>query len=315
MAAYGDSEVPIIVRGDGCYLEDSNGKALPRRAGRPLRRADRLLVRRRGRPGGARADEGAAVLHELVVRASARDRARRRGGPARARRPEPRLLRLGRLRGGRVGLEARAAVPRRPRRAPLEGDRAPHRLPRHDDGRALDQRHRGDQERVRAARARDVPRPQHEPLPPARRGDRGGVHRVPARRPRADDHRRGAVDGRDGDHGAGPERGRRVHAAGGLLAGRPRDLRRVRDPALRRRGDHRLRPPRRLVRIDEVRHPARPDHVREGPLVGVRVDRRGDRHRQGDRAVPRPAVDVHARHHVRRPPRACARSRSRTSRS
>jgi adenosylmethionine-8-amino-7-oxononanoate aminotransferase len=26
MGAYGDSDVPIIVRGDGCYLEDSNGK-------------------------------------------------------------------------------------------------------------------------------------------------------------------------------------------------------------------------------------------------------------------------------------------------
>ena len=26
MGAYGDSEVPIIVRGDGCYLEDSHGK-------------------------------------------------------------------------------------------------------------------------------------------------------------------------------------------------------------------------------------------------------------------------------------------------
>ncbi len=41
-------------------------------------------------------------------------------------------------------------------------------------------------------------RPEHEPLPPARRGDRGGVHRVPARRPRAGDHRRRARDGRDG---------------------------------------------------------------------------------------------------------------------
>ena len=26
MGGYGDAEVPIIVRGDGCYLEDSNGK-------------------------------------------------------------------------------------------------------------------------------------------------------------------------------------------------------------------------------------------------------------------------------------------------
>ena len=200
-------------------------QAVPRRARGPLRGADRLLVRRRGRAGGARADEGAAVLHELVVRASARDRARARGGAARAGRPEPRVLRLGRLGGGRVGLEARAPVPRRPRRASLEGDRPPHRVPRHDDGRALDQRHRGDQERVRAARPRDVPRAQHEPLPPAGRGDGGAVHRVPARRPRAGDHRRGAVDGRDGDHGAGAERRRRVHAAGRVLPGRARDLR------------------------------------------------------------------------------------------
>ena len=114
MGAYGDSEVPIIVRGDGCYLEDSNGKRYLDALAGPLRGADRLLVRRRGRAGGARADEGAAVLHELVVRASARDRARPRGGAARARRPEPRVLRLGRLRGGRVGVEARAAVPRAP---------------------------------------------------------------------------------------------------------------------------------------------------------------------------------------------------------
>ena len=26
MSAYADGEIPIIVRGDGCYLEDSNGK-------------------------------------------------------------------------------------------------------------------------------------------------------------------------------------------------------------------------------------------------------------------------------------------------
>ena len=26
MGAYGDGEIPIIVRGDGCYLEDANGK-------------------------------------------------------------------------------------------------------------------------------------------------------------------------------------------------------------------------------------------------------------------------------------------------
>ena len=179
-------------------------QALPRRARRPLLGQHRLRLRRGDRPGGARADARAALLHELVVRAPARDRARRRGRVARARRPEPRLLRLGRLGGGRVGLEARAPVLPRARRqarvrlgrdaprragrhaaaAQVQGDRAPGRLPRHDDGRALDQRHPGAADAVRAARARGAARPEHEPLPPAGRGDRGGVHRDAARGPR-----------------------------------------------------------------------------------------------------------------------------------
>ncbi len=57
-----------------------------------------------------------------------------------------------------------------------------------------------------------------------------------------------ARDGRDRDHGADPERRRLVHASGRLLPGRARDLRPLRDPALRRRGDHRLRARRRVVR-------------------------------------------------------------------
>ena len=87
----------------------------------------------------------------------------------------------------------------------------------------------------------------------------------------------------------------------GYWAGRPRDLRRVRGPALRRRGDHRLRAARRLVRLRAVRHPARHRHLREGALVGLRVDRRGDRPRRGHGAVPRGDADVHARDHLRRP--------------
>ena len=85
-------------------------QALPRRARGALLGQHRLLVRRGDRAGGARADARAALLHELVVRAPARDRARGRGRVARARRPQPRLLLLRRLRGGRVGVEARAAV-------------------------------------------------------------------------------------------------------------------------------------------------------------------------------------------------------------
>ena len=116
MGGYASGEVPIIVRGDGCYLEDSNGKRYLDALAGLFSRQHRLRLRRGDRPGGARADARAAVLHELVVRAPARDRARRGGRVARARRPEPRLLRLRRLGGGRVGLEARAPVLPRARR-------------------------------------------------------------------------------------------------------------------------------------------------------------------------------------------------------
>ena len=218
--------------------------ALPRRARRALLREHRLLVRRGDRPGRARADARAALLHELVVRASARDRARRRGRVARAGRPEPRLLLLRRLGGGRVGVEARAPVLRGARRArrvaagardepetrhdehrrgravasALQGDRAAHRVPRHDHRRALDQRHPGAPRAVRAARPRGAARLEHEPLPPPARRDRGGVHAVPARRARAGDPLDGAGDRLPRAHGAGAERRRLLHAARGLLA-------------------------------------------------------------------------------------------------
>ena len=280
--------MPIIVKGDGCYLWDSNGKRyLDALAGLVLGQ-HRLRLRRGDRPGGARADARAAVLHQLVVRPSEGDRARGGARSARSGRPQPRLLRLRWLGGRRVGVEARPAVLHRarrearapgaatsrrpgtidrrrrpPRPAPVQGDRPPHRLPRHDDGRALDQRDPGAAGGVRAARARGAPRPQHEPLPPSRGRERGGLHAVPARRPRAGDPRDGAGDGVPRPHGAGAERGRLLHAAGRLLAGRPRDLRRVRHPALRRRGDHRLRPPRLLVRLRALRHP--PGHRHAAP--------------------------------------------------
>ena len=101
-------------------------QALPRRARRAVLGQHRLRLRRGDRPGGARADARAALLHQLVVRASEGDRARGRGGVARSRRPEPRVLRLRRLRGRRVGLEARPPVLHRARReAGQPGVRSP----------------------------------------------------------------------------------------------------------------------------------------------------------------------------------------------
>ena len=76
MGGYRDAEVPIIVRGDGCYLEDANGKRyLDALAGLFAVQIGYSYGEEIG-AGGARADARAALLHELVVRAPARDRAR-----------------------------------------------------------------------------------------------------------------------------------------------------------------------------------------------------------------------------------------------
>ena len=146
--------------------------------------------------------------------------------------------------------------------------------------------------------------------------DRGGVHRLPARGARAHARRQ-----------AGPDTVAMVimepvQNAGGCFmppAGYFQGVREICDRygilLVRGRGDLRLRPPRRLVRLREIRHPPGHRHLRQGPVVRVRVDRRADRIRPGRGAVPGEHGVLHARHHLRRAPGPCARSRSRTSRS
>ena len=70
------------------------------------------------------------------------------------------------------------------------------------------------------------------------------------------------------------ELGRLDRSARGLLRARPRDLRRARAPARRRRGHLRLRPRRGLVRVDALRDRARPDDAGEGDHVRLRAARR-----------------------------------------
>ena len=90
----------------------------------------------------------------------------------------------------------------------------------------------------------------------------------------------------------------------GYFEGVRADLRRVRHPALRGRGDHRVRAGRSLVRLGALRHPTRHRDLREGAVLVVRGDRRRDRVGQGRGAVPRTGFDVHARDHVRWAPRS-----------
>ena len=121
MGGYDDGEIPVIVRGEGCHLEDANGK-------RYLDALAGLFAVQIGYSHGEEIGQAALEqMRELPFYTNwsyAHPRAIELAhelAAARAGRPEPRLLRLGRLGGGRVGVEARAPVPRRARRAPLEG--------------------------------------------------------------------------------------------------------------------------------------------------------------------------------------------------
>ena len=104
-----DHEVPVIVRGEGCYVYDEHGK-------RYLDGLSALYCVNIGHGraelgrGGRGAGRGARLLHELELRPPALDRAADAHRRARAREPQPRVLHLRRLGGGRVGVEAREGL-------------------------------------------------------------------------------------------------------------------------------------------------------------------------------------------------------------
>ena len=271
-------------------------QALPRRARRAVLGQHRLRLRRGDRPGGARADARAAVLHQLVVRASAGDRARGRAG----RRSRPATSTASssspaaRRRSSRRGSSRGSTTPRaaRSRSAGARASRRPgttrssrrRRGPHRYKAIARHIAYHGTtmgalsingipalRTAVRAARARGAARPQHEPLPPPGR-----------RRPRRTSPRFLLDDLEQAILAMGPETVCLVHMepvqnAGGCFTppvGYWQGVRaicdRVRHPALGRRGDHRLRPPRRLVRLRALRHPPGHRHLRQGALVLVR---------------------------------------------
>ena len=266
-------------------------QAVPRRPVGPVHRAGRPRAARAG--GGGRHPGGRARLLPAVdLRPPDGDRAGRPPGRPGPGQPQPGLLHHGRRRGRRVGLEAGPAVLRRHRpAAAAQGDLARPRLPRHDDGGAVDHRAGRHPGAVRAAGAGHVPRPQHQPLPLPLLRRSPAVHAVLRRRDRGRHPPRGARDRGRGVPRAGAELGRLLHAVRRLLRPGARDLRPLRRAARVRRGDLCVRPARGDVRVRPARLPARHDHHGQGPDVGVLAAGRRDGRRPHRRAVPRAGRD------------------------
>ena len=173
-----DEELQVIVRGDGCYLEDAAGR-------RYLDALAGLFCVNIGYGFGEEMGEAAAAqMRELPFAINwtfAHPRSIELAAEIAALAPGD-LNRVFFVSGGSEAVEAAWKLARqyhtRARRAALEGDRPPRGLPRHHDGRPLDQRLHRPAHAVRAARAGRAARVEHEPLPPPAGGDRGAVHRA-----------------------------------------------------------------------------------------------------------------------------------------
>ena len=74
MGAYESADVPVIARGEGCYVWDTQGNRYLDGALRAVLRERRARARR-DRRGHGRAGGRARLLHQLELRAPARDRA------------------------------------------------------------------------------------------------------------------------------------------------------------------------------------------------------------------------------------------------
>ena len=260
MSGYATHEVPIIVRGDGCYLEDANGK-------RYLDALAGLFSVNLGYGFGEEIGQAALEqMRELPFYTNwsyAHPRAIELAAELAELAPGD-LNRSFFVSGGSEAVESAWKLARQYFLA-RGGKRIDADETRHDEqaGAPLPRKYKAIARQVAyhgttlgALSINGIPalRMPFEPLVPEvrhvrntnryhrPRGDGGRVHGHAARGSRGDDPRDGPGDGLHGAHGAGAERGRGVHAAGGLLAGRARALRPLRHPPLRRRGDHRLWP-------------------------------------------------------------------------
>ena len=256
--------------------------------------------------GGAAADGEAALLpslHRQEPRAGGGARREDQGPGARAHGAG--LLPVERLGGERHPGEARLVLQQRAGPAGEEEDPEPDQgLSRRHHRRGVADRARQQPSRLRPAGARD-PASRDAALLEGRRGrrERGGLHRAARGRTRGHHRGRGAGDDRGLHRRAGDGRGRGDPAAGRLFRGDGRHLPEARHPDDLRRGDHRIRAHRRVVRGADA---GLSGHL---ALDGQAADRRllsaqrgGDQrpHGRGDRGQFRADRHLRARLHLRR---------------
>ena len=283
---------PDARRRRGCVLHRRRRQEDPRRPVRPVVHRARPWPprdRRGGQPPGrhARLRPGVPVRPSPVVRARQQDQG------AHPRRPRLRVLHLLGIRDGRHLAQDRARVLARegpghqdPADRPREG------LPRRQLRRDLGRRHRRQPQGVRPGhRGRS---PAAHPARGLRQGRRvhprhAQARRRARRRSAAADRAARRVEHRRGDRRAVRGLGRRRDPAGRLPPAPARDLHREQHPADLRRGDHRLRPVRRVHRRGGVRrHPRYPQLRQAGhqrrPAARRGGGQEGDlRHLHGDR--------------------------------
>ena len=316
-ASYGPThDVPIIVRGEGCYVWDATRQALPRRAVGALHRAGRARPRRARRGRGR---DQAETLEYFPIWTYAHPPAIELAARLAELAPGD-LNRVFFTSGGSEAVESAWKLARQYFRAIGEG--------------AAPQGDRAARSRTtarRSARSRSpacprlrtpfepltpgrVARREHQPLPAPARRRREGVH---ARGHRRDRGARSSSRVPRPSPRCSSSRCRTPAAASCLPTGYFERVREICDRygvllvsdevicAFGRLGE--------MFGVRALRLPARHDHVREGAHERLLAARRGDLSRPPRRAVPRGHRVVLARHHLRRPPGELRGRRSPTS--
>ena len=281
--------MPVIVRGEGAYVYDSNGRRyldglaglFVVQVGHGRTELAEAAAKQAARPG---------VLPALVLRPPAGDRAGRAAGPVDA--PGD-LNRVFFTTGGGEAVETAWKLAKQywklvGQAGQAQGDQPRDRLPRHPAGSAVDHRHPRGADPVRAARPGRAQGAQHQPStgrPEHLRDDAKAFGRWAA------DRIAEAIEFEGADSVAAvfleP-----VQNSGGCFPPPPGYFERVREICdeydvllVSDEVDLRVRPDRGDLRLQRLRLHAGHHHLRQGHDLGLLPDRRDDRQRPAVRAV------------------------------